>query len=53
MYDTGYQIYQVVPNDHIFQHGKHSQKAQNVLLTKTVKVRMCEHYNHADFKIRI
>ena len=31
MYDSGYQRFQVVPNGHIFQHGKRSQKAQYVL----------------------
>jgi hypothetical protein len=43
----------VVPNDHIFQHGKRSQKARYVLLKLLYKVRMCEHYNHAEFKARI
>ena len=31
MYNSGYLGFQVVPNGHIFQHGKRSQKAQCVL----------------------
>ena len=53
MYNTEYQRFQVVPNDHIFQHGKRSQKGQYVLLRLLSKVRMYERYNHAEFKIRI
>jgi hypothetical protein len=53
MYNNGYQRFQVVPNNHIFQHGKRSQKAKHVLLRLLNKVRMCERYNHAKFKVRI
>jgi hypothetical protein len=53
MCKTGYPRFQVVPNDHIFQHDKRSQKAQYVLLRLLNKVRMCGHYNYAEFKTRI